>query len=160
MAWCNVGTSLFDSGDLECSMSCLRMARHLSPLDWRIAFNYGLVLYNDHRWFNAFHAFHAATVLNPADSSTFMYVGLCLQKLQDFNNAKIFMEKSLSLCEYVHDGGGDGDDSECTARINYAILLLEMKDIENVKLQITKLEATNVTDASAVAALTQLKMSV
>lgn len=78
-------------------MSCLRMARYLAPLDWTIAYNMGLVQLRDKRYANAFHSLHAANVLAPTQALPYMYVAVCLHKLGDHDNAKLFFIKSLLL---------------------------------------------------------------
>lgn len=49
------------------------------------------------RYASAFHYFSASIELNPSFAVSYMYMGLCLNKLNDFQNACLSFEKAMEV---------------------------------------------------------------
>ncbi len=100
------------------SISCLKRAMYLDPFAWIIAYNLGLVHLNTGQYASAFHYFSSSINLvratgAPDFASAYMYLGVTLVRLNDFENACQAYEKALEI---------DRDDHLC--HLNYAVSLL------------------------------------
>ena len=54
------------------SISCLKRAHYLSPFDWKVLFNLGLVHLTMQQYASAFHFLNAAANLNPRMGDIYM----------------------------------------------------------------------------------------
>ena len=69
----------------------------MAPFEWIISFNLGLVHLNTAQYASAFHFFSASINLKPDFASTYMYLAITLNRLDDFENACSAYEKALEL---------------------------------------------------------------
>ena len=100
-------------------MACLRKAVSLSPFEWIINFNLGILHLSTGQYVSAFHFLSTSINLNPMYARSYMYLAVALSRLNDFDNSCSAYEKSLEL------GGED-----FLTYLNYAITLLLNDEIE------------------------------
>ncbi len=62
----------FGKRKLVAAVSCLKRANYLSPFDWKILYNLGLVHLNLQQFASAFHFLSASINLRPNRGQTFM----------------------------------------------------------------------------------------
>ena len=79
----------------------MKRALYLGPFEWLINYNLGLAHLTTEQNASAFHYLSAAANLNPTYAPTYMYLGIALSRLDEFENACAAYEKSLQLSEYV-----------------------------------------------------------
>lgn len=63
--WNNIGMCFFGKKKLIAAISCLKRANFLSPLDWKILYNLGLVHISAQQYASAFHYLTSAMNLHP-----------------------------------------------------------------------------------------------
>lgn len=97
--WNNVGMCFFGKGKYVAAISCLKRAVYLSPFEWIISYNLGIVNLSIGQFASAFHYFSAAINLHPQYSRAYMYLAVALNKLEDFDNACSAYEKAIELGE-------------------------------------------------------------
>jgi Bardet-Biedl syndrome 4 protein len=68
-----------------------------APFEWLISFNLGLAHLAAGQYASAFHFFSSSINLKPDFGATYMYLGITLNRLDDFENACSAYEKSLEL---------------------------------------------------------------
>jgi len=78
---------------------------------------------NTKQYASAFHFFSVAINLKPDFSNSYMYLGITLNKLDDFESSKQAFEKALSL-----------ERTDCTIFLNYSILLSNNGLIEEAQI--------------------------
>ena len=94
------------------AVACLKRALYLDPFQWIASFNLGLVYLNTEQYASAFHYFSSAISLKPDFSNSYMYLGITLSKLGDFDNSCGAFKRAIDL-----------DSNDCTVYLNYAIIL-------------------------------------
>jgi Bardet-Biedl syndrome 4 protein len=94
------------------AIACLKRALYLDPLQWIAAFNLGLVHLNTKQNASAFHYFSVSINMKPDNVNSYMYLGITLNRLEDFESSCSAFEKALSL-----------DDQDCMIYLNYAVVL-------------------------------------
>lgn len=85
--WNNIGMCFFGKQKYVASVACLKRALYLDPFQWIAAFNLGLVYLNTGQYASSFHYFSSAINLKPDFSNSYMYLGMTLNKLNDFDSA-------------------------------------------------------------------------
>ncbi|KAJ9472868.1 Bardet-Biedl syndrome 4 protein-like protein [Diplonema papillatum] len=95
--WNNVGMCFFGKQFYIAAISCLKRALYLAPFEWIIAHNLGLVYLNTGQCASAFHYFSASINLKPDFASSYMYLAITLNRLDDFENACSAYEKAISM---------------------------------------------------------------
>ncbi|KAK8769343.1 hypothetical protein V5799_014193 [Amblyomma americanum] len=70
--WNNVGMCFFGKKKYVAAISCLKRANYLSPMDWQILHNLGLVHLTMEQYASAYHFFNAAVHFNPRNGQLFM----------------------------------------------------------------------------------------
>ena len=110
--WNNIGMCFFGKQKYVASIACLKRALYLDPFQWIAAFNLGLVHLNTKQYASAYHYFSEAINLKPDFSNTYMYLGITLNRLNDFSSACQAFDKALEL-----------EENDCTICLNYAIVL-------------------------------------
>mmetsp|Transcript_88541 Transcript_88541/g.177022 ORF Transcript_88541/g.177022 Transcript_88541/m.177022 type:complete len:474 (-) Transcript_88541:128-1549(-) len=110
--WNNVGMCFLGKGQLVPSLGCLKRALYLSPMEWIISYNLGLVHLKAEQNASAFQHFAACVSLNPEFGAACMLLGVTLAKLGDLPNACKAYERALSL-----------EPSDHVIRLNFAITL-------------------------------------
>lgn len=85
--WNNVGLCFFGKQRYIAAIACLKHALYLGPFEWIVCYNLGLVHINTQQYAAAFNFFSAAINLKPNFANTYMYLGVTLARLGDFDNA-------------------------------------------------------------------------
>ncbi len=111
--WNNIGMCFFGKKRYIAAIACLKRALYLDPFEWIISYNLGLVHLNTEQHASAFHYLSASINLKPDFPSSYMYLGITLSRLEDFDNACSAYEKALELEEGDH-----------LMELNYTICLL------------------------------------
>ncbi|KAL9653223.1 hypothetical protein ABK040_010931 [Willaertia magna] len=119
--WNNIGMCFFGKQDYITAIACLKRALYLSPFEWIISYNLGLVHLNTKQYASAFHYFSTSINLNPHFASTYMYLGITLNRLDDFENACAVYEKAIEM------------DSDYLFELNYAITLYNHQLFDQAK---------------------------
>ena len=94
------------------AIACLKRALYLDPFQWIAAFNLGLVHLNTKQYASAYHFFSVAINLKPDFSNSYMYLGITLARLGDFESSCQSFQKALQL-----------EQSDCTIYLNFALVL-------------------------------------
>ena len=91
--WNNIGMCFFGKQRFIAAIACLKKALYLDPFEWIISYNLGLVHLNTGQYASSFHYFSASINLKSDFASSYMYLGITLTKLDDFENACAAYEK-------------------------------------------------------------------
>ena len=110
--WNNIGMCFYGKQKMVAAIACLKKALYLDPFQWIAAFNLGLVHLSQKQYPSAFHYFSVAINWKSDFSNTYMYLGITLDKLNDFEAACQAFEKALEL-----------QSNDCSIFLNYAIVL-------------------------------------
>lgn len=110
--WNNIGMCFYGKKKFVASIACLKKALYLDPFQWIAAFNLGLVHLTQKQYASAFHYFSVAINWKADFSNSYMYLGITLNKLNDFESACKAFEKAISL-----------EPNDCTIFLNYAIVI-------------------------------------
>ncbi len=119
--WNNIGMCFFGKKNYIAAIACLKRALYLAPFEWIIAYNLGLVHLNTGQYASAFHYFSASINLKHDFPSTYMYLGITLNRLDDFENACTAFEKAIEM------------DNDHLFELNYAVILYNNNQIEAAK---------------------------
>ena len=122
--WNNIGMCFFGKGKHVAAVACLKKAVYLSPFEWIINFNLGILHLTTEQHASAFHYFSTSINLNPSYARSYMYLAVALSRLDDFENSCSAYEKALEL------GGED-----FLTRLNYAITLFLNDEVEHSRSQ-------------------------
>lgn len=96
----------------------------MSPLEWGIYFNLGLVYLHLKVYSVAFHYFLTSIKYNPQNSEAYTLLGVCLNRLDDPANAFNAYEKACTI-----------DSKNHIVYLNFAIFLAEhSRDPTNLQL--------------------------
>eukprot|EP00761_Pharyngomonas_kirbyi_P009489 gb/GECH01009505.1/.p1 GENE.gb/GECH01009505.1/~~gb/GECH01009505.1/.p1 ORF type:complete len:424 (+),score=102.03 gb/GECH01009505.1/:1-1272(+) len=126
--WNNIGMCFFGQKKYVAAISCLKRALYLTPFEWIIAYNLGLVHLNTQQFATAFHYLSASINLKPDFASSYMYLAMSLIKLDDTDNAFRAYEKALEL------------ESDHYFELNYAISLFDNEQYEESYLHFIEFE--------------------
>ena len=91
--WNNIGMCFFGKQRFIAAIACLKKALYLDPFEWIISYNLGFVHLNTGQYASSFHYFSASINLKSDFASSYMYLGITLTKLDDFENACAAYEK-------------------------------------------------------------------
>eukprot|EP01116_Phalansterium_solitarium_P011700 TRINITY_DN2746_c0_g1_i5.p1 TRINITY_DN2746_c0_g1~~TRINITY_DN2746_c0_g1_i5.p1 ORF type:complete len:532 (-),score=230.39 TRINITY_DN2746_c0_g1_i5:973-2568(-) len=119
--WNNVAMCYFAKRKYVACIAALKKAYGLAPFEWMIAFNLGLVHLLTAQLASAFLYFSASISLKPDFASTYMYLAICLNRLDDFENARIAYEKALSV------------EGDFMTELNYCIMLFNRGLVSEAK---------------------------
>jgi len=125
--WNNIGMCFYGKNKIIAAISCLKKALYLAPNEWKISFNLGLAHLKHEQYVSAFRYFTSSANLNPKFSDTYIWLGVTLNKLGDFENSKIAFEKGLMI-----------NQSNIVGFLNYAIVLYENNKHEDAKINLTR----------------------
>ena len=70
----------FGKAKYVAAVSCLKRAVYLSPFEWIVSYNLGVVHVTTGQYASAFHYFSTAINLQPTYSRSYMYLGVTLSK--------------------------------------------------------------------------------
>ena len=116
--WNNIGMCFFGKQRYVAAIACLKRALYLDPFEWIISYNLGLVHLNTGQHASAFHYFSTSINLKPDFPSSYMYLGITLSRLEDFDNACQAYEKAIEM------------EEDHLFHLNYAITLLNHDDVQ------------------------------
>ncbi|KAG4091986.1 sporangia induced Bardet-Biedl syndrome 4 protein [Neocallimastix lanati (nom. inval.)] len=125
--WNNIGMCFYGKNKIIAAISCLKKALYLAPNEWKISFNLGLAHLKHEQYVSAFRFFTSSANLNPKFSDTYIWLGVTLNKLGDFENSKVAFEKGLMI-----------NGSNMVGFLNYAIVLSENNKHEDAKICLTR----------------------
>ncbi len=91
------GMCFFGKQRYVAAIACLKRALYLDPFEWIISYNLGLVHLNTEQYASAFHFLSASINLKPDFPSSYMYLGITLSRLDDFENACSAYEKAIRM---------------------------------------------------------------
>uniref|UniRef100_A0A3B4WAJ8 Bardet-Biedl syndrome 4 n=1 Tax=Seriola lalandi dorsalis TaxID=1841481 RepID=A0A3B4WAJ8_SERLL len=97
--WNNIGMCFFGKKKYVAAISCLKRAHYLSPFDWKVLYNLGLVHLTMQQYASAFHFLSAAINLNPRMGELYMLLAVALTNLEDVENATRAYEQAVTLDE-------------------------------------------------------------
>uniref|UniRef100_A0A671PR61 Bardet-Biedl syndrome 4 protein-like n=1 Tax=Sinocyclocheilus anshuiensis TaxID=1608454 RepID=A0A671PR61_9TELE len=126
--WNNIGMCFFGKKKYVAAISCLKRANYLSPFDWKILYNLGLVHLTMQQYASAFHFLSAAINLRPRMSELYMLLAVALTNLDDADNARRSYEQALQLDEYL------------LVNLNFAVFLYNQGDKKAALLQFQEME--------------------
>ncbi|KAJ7994670.1 hypothetical protein DPEC_G00251880 [Dallia pectoralis] len=115
--WNNIGMCFFGKKKYVAAISCLKRAHYLSPLDWKVLYNLGLVHLTMQQYASAFLFLSAATNLQSRSGELYMLLAVALTNLEDVENARRSYEQAVAL-----------DRSHPLVNLNFAILLYNHGD--------------------------------
>uniref|UniRef100_A0A4W6F3D7 BBSome complex member BBS4 n=1 Tax=Lates calcarifer TaxID=8187 RepID=A0A4W6F3D7_LATCA len=115
--WNNIGMCFFGKKKYVAAISCLKRAHYLSPFDWKVLYNLGLVHLTMQQYASAFHFLSAAINLNPRMGELYMLLAVALTNLEDVENATRAYEQAVTL-----------DESNPLVNLNFAIFLYNHGD--------------------------------
>ncbi|XP_069382267.1 Bardet-Biedl syndrome 4 protein isoform X3 [Paralichthys olivaceus] len=115
--WNNIGMCFFGKKKYVAAISCLKRAHYLSPFDWKVLYNLGLVHLTMQQYASAFHFLSAAINLNPRMGELYMLLAVALTNLEDVENATRAYEQAVTL-----------DESSPLVNLNFAIFLYNHVD--------------------------------
>ncbi|XP_068597902.1 Bardet-Biedl syndrome 4 protein [Brachionichthys hirsutus] len=110
--WNNIGMCFFGKKKYVAAISCLKRAHYLSPFDWKVLYNLGLVHLTMQQYASAFHFLNAAINLNPRMGELYMLLAVALTNLEDVENASRAYEHAVTI-----------DGSNPLVNLNFAIFL-------------------------------------
>ena len=114
--WNNVGMCFFGKQNYVAAISCLRRALFIAPFEWIIAYNLGLVFLHTHQYASAFHYISASINLKPDFASSYMYLAITLNRLDDFENACAAYDKAIAM------------EQDHVFELNYAVTLFNNEE--------------------------------
>ncbi|XP_029900969.1 BBSome complex member BBS4 [Myripristis murdjan] len=127
--WNNIGMCFFGKKKYVAAISCLKRAHYLSPFDWKVLYNLGLVHLTMQQYASAFHFLGAAINLNPRMGELYMLLAVALTNLDDVENAIRSYEQAVAL-----------DESNPLVNLNFAILLYNHGDKKRALEQYQEME--------------------
>jgi Bardet-Biedl syndrome 4 protein len=128
--WNNIGMCFFGKGKLIAAIACLKRAAYLSPFEWIISFNLGIVHLSAEQYASAYHYFSTAINFLPTYARSYMYLAITLAKLDDFEDACLVYEKATQI----------SDDYMC--HLNYALTLHNHDEKERAREQYVRFQAS------------------
>ncbi|XP_055837084.1 Bardet-Biedl syndrome 4 protein homolog [Episyrphus balteatus] len=125
--WNNIGLCFFKKKKFIVAISCLRKSIWLSPLNYNSLYNLSLIYIAAQQYASAFHTLAAAINLRKDSAECYMLLGICLRKLEDYENAFTAFERSVMLSKVP--------SSSSTSRnplvyLNFALFCYQIGKIE------------------------------
>ncbi|MBN3270777.1 BBS4 protein, partial [Polyodon spathula] len=142
--WNNIGMCFFGKKKYVAAISCLKRANYLSPFDWKVLYNLGLVHLTMQQYASAFHFLSASINLNPKMGELFMLLAdfifiVALTNLEDLENAKRSYKQAAAL-----------DQFNPLISMNYAIFLYNqglkkeaLQQFQDMEKRVNKLKESN-----------------
>ena len=78
--WNNIGMCFFGKAKYVAAVSCLKRSVYLSPFEWIISYNLGVIHLVTGQYASAFHYFSTAINLQPTYARAYMYLAVTLSK--------------------------------------------------------------------------------
>lgn len=92
--WNNIGVALMGKRNLVASITCFKRASYLTPFDWRISINLGIIYMHTSQWLSAFQ--HITTSINLFNFIKQRSIQRCA--INDNNNQKITHDVGMLYC--------------------------------------------------------------
>ncbi|OCT87095.1 Bardet-Biedl syndrome 4 protein homolog [Xenopus laevis] len=127
--WNNIGMCFYGKKKYVAAISCLKRALYLSPFDWRVLYNLGLVHLSMQQYASAFHFLSAAISLHHGNAGLYMLLAVALTYLDDIENAKSSYQQAANL-----------DQTDPLVNLNFAVLLYNQGDKKGALNQYQELE--------------------
>ena len=127
LLWNNLGMWFFARDKKIFAATCLKRALYLSPSEWIISFNLGLVYLKNEQYVTAFVHMNAAANLNKNNHLVYLYLAIICSELNNDGNAKNCFEKALSIKE------------DAIVLFNYVLFLLRRKMLKEASEKFTRL---------------------
>jgi len=127
--WNNIGMCFFGKQRYVASIACLKRALYLDPFEWIISYNLGLVHLNTGQYASAFHYFSTSINLKPDFPSSYMYLAVTLNRLDDFENACAAYEKAIEM------------EEDHLFELNYAVTLALNDDLDRARQHYAEFDA-------------------
>ncbi|CCI40533.1 unnamed protein product [Albugo candida] len=119
--WNNIGMCFYGKQQFVAAIACLKRSLYLDPFEWITLYNLGLVHLQTEQFASAFHFFSASINMKGDFPSSYMYLGIALSNLKDFDNSCSAFEKAIEM-ERNH-----------LFHLNYAIVLQKNDEMEQAK---------------------------
>ncbi|XP_075169371.1 Bardet-Biedl syndrome 4 [Haematobia irritans] len=113
--WNNIGLCFFKKQKLIVGISSLRKAIWLSPLNYNALYNLSLIYITAQQYASAFHTLAAAINLRKDNADCYMLLGICLRKLEDFDNAYIAFERASAISLNITNGNSNSSSSSSSS---------------------------------------------
>merc|ERR1719353_2307291 len=126
--WNNIGMCFFGKSKFVAAISCLKRALYLDPFEWIISYNLGLVHLSTGQYASAFHYFSTSINLKPDFPSSYMYLAITLNRLEDFDNACQAYEKAIDM------------EEDHLFELNYAITLFNNDEVDKARAHYAEFE--------------------
>ncbi|XP_076809666.1 BBSome complex member BBS4-like isoform X1 [Clavelina lepadiformis] len=95
--WNNIAMCFFGKKKYVAAISCLKRANYLSPFDWRILYNLGLLHLTMEQYASAFQFTSSALTLKPDHGPLFTLLAVALTNLEQTENAERAYEQAAKL---------------------------------------------------------------
>lgn len=126
--WNNIGMCFFGKQRYVAAIACLKRALYLDPFEWIISYNLGLVHLNTGQYASSFHYFSTSINLKPDFPSSYMYLAITLNRLDDFENACSAYEKAIDM------------EADHLFELNYAITLYNNNELARARVHVAEFE--------------------
>ncbi|KNC21821.1 putative Bardet-Biedl syndrome 4 protein [Lucilia cuprina] len=113
--WNNIGLCFFKKQKFIVAISSLRKAIWLSPLNYNALYNLSLIYITAQQYASAFHTLAAAINLRKDNAECYMLLGICLRKLEDFDNAFTAFERASAISAAAFATSTTSSSSAATA---------------------------------------------
>uniref|UniRef100_A0A7E4VH58 TPR_REGION domain-containing protein n=1 Tax=Panagrellus redivivus TaxID=6233 RepID=A0A7E4VH58_PANRE len=130
--WNNIGMCMHGKGKLVASISCLKKANYLCPLDGKVLFNLALLHRTMSQYASAYHFISSAINLQNKNVIFIMTVAIILTDLEDFVSARKAYKKALSI-----------DPANILVRLNFSIFEYRRGNVEDARILVDKLNTDN-----------------
>eukprot|EP01029_Cantina_marsupialis_P027311 TRINITY_DN75_c0_g1_i3.p1 TRINITY_DN75_c0_g1~~TRINITY_DN75_c0_g1_i3.p1 ORF type:complete len:400 (+),score=56.32 TRINITY_DN75_c0_g1_i3:137-1336(+) len=119
--WNNIGMCFFGKQKFVAAIACLKRALYLDPFEWIISYNLGLVHLSTGQYASSFHFFSASINLKPDFASSYMYLAITLNRLDDFDNSCSAYEKAIEM------------EQDHLFHLNYCVTLFNQGEVAKAK---------------------------
>lgn len=123
--WNNIGMCFFGKKKYVAAISCLKRATYLSPFEWKIHYNLGLIHLTMQQYASAFRYLSAGINFKPKEGIIYSLLAVALNHLNDSSNARDAYERAIQL-----------DPENVYTNLNYAIFLYNQGDIKNASVRL------------------------
>ncbi|XP_033119687.1 Bardet-Biedl syndrome 4 protein-like [Anneissia japonica] len=128
--WNNIGMCFFGRKKYFAAVSSLKRANYLSPFDWKVLYNLGLVHLSMHQYASAFHFISAAINIRQKQPGLYMLLAIALSNLDDPDNARQAYEQAAAL-----------DEHDPAVNLNFCVFLYKQGDRKAATKQFSHFES-------------------
>lgn len=131
--WNNIGMCFFGKGSYIRAIGSLKKALYLSPFEWIISFNLGVVYLTNEQYASAFQAFSTSINLQSTYAKAYLLLAVTLSYLDDFDNSCAAYEKSIELQI-------QNKEEDYVTYLNYAITLCKYDQLDQAKVKFLRFQ--------------------